>query len=126
MTHVREMAARFREGKQLARGHTVGTGLPREELTVDAAELVAHVLTVILPVALPAAVDTGPIRALELIRPARGHSWERQDTCCFFSRSSEENKLAPSKQQFPGCLGHQGQHITGKILEVKKHAPPPP
>ena len=48
------------------------------ELTIDAAQLVAQVLTIILPVALPAAVDAGPIRALELVRPAGGHGWERQ------------------------------------------------
>ena len=47
-------------------------------LTVDAAQLVTQILTVRLPVALPATMDAGPIRALEFIRPARGHSWERK------------------------------------------------
>lgn len=50
-----------------------GTGL-----TIDAANLVTHVLTVVFLVTLPAAVDAGPVGALELIRPARSHSWERQ------------------------------------------------
>jgi hypothetical protein len=46
---------------------------PFTECHVDTTKFVTHVLAVIFSVTLPAAVDTGPICALELIRAAGGH-----------------------------------------------------
>lgn len=51
---------------------------PWWELTVDAAELITHILAVMLLVALAAAVNAGAVCTLELIRPARRRHWRAQ------------------------------------------------
>lgn len=45
---------------------------------VDAAELITHILAVMLLVALAAAVNAGAVCTLELIRPARRCHWRAQ------------------------------------------------
>jgi hypothetical protein len=72
----------------------MGANIRRPALTVDTTKFVTHVLAVIFSVTLPAAVDTGPICALELIRAAGGHGCKGQKALTLARKGSQRNRNA--------------------------------
>lgn len=73
--------------KALQLGNRAGEG--GAKLTIDAAQLVTHVLAVIFTVTLAVPVDAGAIQTLELIGPAGGHRWRGQSGDCHKKHQAE-------------------------------------